>query len=559
MNDGSFGTTAGVGPLDPETVQAVEQHRFPPVKQLQWRNAELDYRSLNGLLQSLDRPSESSLLARTRPADDLISLQALARDPECARMAVAPAAIKRLWEVCQIPDFRKNLAENHHRLLTQIYCHLMAPSGVLPTDWVAEHVARLDRSDGDIDTLATRIAHTRTWTYISHRDHWLADAGHWQERAREIEDKLSDALHVALTSRFVDRRTAVLLRRLKDRESLFAAVTAEGEVLVEGQFVGRLRGLSFTPDVADPGSEARAIRTAANRVLARELANRAARLAAAGDAEIEWKEDNRFWWDGAPVARLARGAEAWRPAVVALPVEHVSGPLRERVRRRLADWIEAEIAGLLRPLEALREAALEGAARGIAYQVMEGLGSLPRARVDRLIASLDKSDRARLKRLGLRLGFVDVFLPALLKPDRIAVRARLWAVAEGLNWLPAPPPGVVSAPAEPEWPEGFAAACGYRVIGARAYRVDMLDRLASQLRGAARSGPFEVDPAMLSLLGSSREEMPAVLAALGYRAESREDVKLYRFAGRSAEPKPWARRGVGGSPFAPLGRIKTGG
>jgi ATP-dependent RNA helicase SUPV3L1/SUV3 len=565
MNDGSFGTSAGIGPIDADTVQLVEQHRFPPVRHLQWRNSRLNYRSIKALISSLEVLPEDSILVRARPADDLLALQALARDPDCAALANGPAAISRLWEVCQIPDFRKSLAEHHQRLLRQIYRHLMAPEGVLPADWVATQVARLDRIDGDIDTLATRIAHTRTWTYISHRSEWLADAGHWQERAREIEDKLSDALHVALTSRFVDRRTAVLLRRLKDRESLFAAVTADGEVLVEGQYVGRLKGLSFAADAADPGTDGRAIRSAANRVLARELANRAARLAGAAEAEIAWKEDNRFWWDGAPVARLARGPEVWRPAVAVPSVEHLSGPLRERVRRRLSDWLEVEIGGLLRPLEALRQAELEGPARGIAYQLLQGLGSLPRAGLGPLIDGLAKADRERLKRLGVRLGFLDVFLPALLKPAHIRVRARLWAAAQGLEAPPAPPLGLVSARAEPDWPEGFAGACGYRVIGRRAYRVDMLDRLASQVRGAARAGAFEADHAMLSLIGCGREEIAEVLSCLGYRASHRDGATSFRFTGRLGEQSSRSRgndahrRAPAGSPFAALGRIKAGG
>jgi len=560
MNDGSFGTSAGIGGIDPENVEMVEHHRFPPIRQLQWRNSRLDLSSVPALLDSLEVPPDRRLLTRARPADDLLALQALARDPACAALAGGPAAVSRLWEVCQIPDFRKSLAEHHHRLLRQIYRHLMAPEGVLPTDWIAEQVARLDRIDGDIDTLAARIAHIRTWTYISHRGEWLADAGHWQERAREIEDQLSDALHVALTRRFVDRRTAVLLRHLKDRENLFAAVTAEGEVLVEGQFVGKLRGLSFTPDVADPGSEGRAVRAAANRVLSRELGNRAARLAGIEDGELSWKDDNRLWWDAAPVARLAPGPHALRPLVTLLPVEHVSGPLRERVRRRLAAWLEAEVERLLRPLLALERASLEGAGRGLAYQLAENMGSMPRAPLQGMIGGLERADRATLRKLGLRLGFLDVYVPGLLKPERMAARARLWLAAQGLETPPVLPHGEVSLPVEDDWPTGLAAACGYRAIDGRAYRVDMLDRLAAQARGAARKGTFPADHTMLSLVGCSRVDIPRVLAELGYQEISQADEPRYRWAGRRADaPIPRARRArPARSPFAALKRIKNG-
>ena len=532
MNSGTFGTTAGVGPLAAETIELVEQHRFQPVELLQWRNSRLDHRSIDALLQSLEARPDRDVLVRGRPAADYIALKALSQDHEVAGSAAGPAAVGRLWEVCQIPDFRKSLAENHHRLLKEIFHHLMAPSGVLPTDWVAKQVAQIDRADGEIDTLATRIAHIRTWTYVSHHGDWLADAGHWQERAREIEDTLSDALHAALTRRFVDRRTAVLMRRLKDRETLFGAVTTDGDVLVEGQFVGRLKGFSFEPDAADPGSEGRAIRTAANRVLAREMANRAAKLAGAENPEIIWKEDNRLWWEGAPIARLTAGPNSMRPDIVLLPAEHVSGPLRERVRRRLANWLDAEIEEFTRPLQKLREATLHGAARGIVFQVTEALGSMPRAGLESMIGSLGKADRRQLRELGLRLGFIDIYLPAMTKPVRIAMRARLWAARQGLLLPHLPAPGIVSCPIDESWPEGFADACGYRVIGARAFRVDMLDRLAAQARGAQRKGALRPDHTMLSLIGCHRNEIAAVLEVIGYRAKQDENGEVFNYVGR---------------------------
>ena len=561
MNDGSFGTTAGIGAIETEMVEQVAQHRFPPVTRLQWRDSRLDYRSIPALLACLEASSGRDLLVRAQPASDYVALKALAGNSEIAALAAGPAAVGRLWEVCQIPDFRKTLPENHHRLLGRIYRHLMSDDGVLPTDWMAEQLARLDRTEGDVDTLATRIAHVRTWTYVSHRADWLADAAHWQERARELEDKLSDALHAALTSRFVDRRTAVLMRRLKDDEALFGAVTGEGEVLVEGQFVGRLKGLGFTPDAADPGSDGRAIRAAANRVLAREMGRRAARLAEAEAAEISRKEDNRLWWDGAQVARLAPGTDVLRPEVVLPSIEHVSGPLRERVRRRLANWLEAEIGRLTRPLRELRESPLEGAVRGIAFQAAEALGTLPRADLEVMIRGLGRRERSLLKRHGLRLGFLDVFMPAMAKPERISAAARLWSVHHGIEPPPPPPPGAVSVPADEAWPSGFAQACGYRVIGARAYRVDMVDRLAAQARGAARAGPFAPDAAMLSLLGCGHGELAEVLAALGYRAAGQGTERRFSFAGRRrppAKPSP-RRRSDAPSPFAALGRIRTKG
>ncbi|MGH6913932.1 MAG: helicase-related protein, partial [Geminicoccales bacterium] len=215
MSDGTFGVTAEQRPMEPGLVEAVEAHRFDPLHALCWRSRDLDFRSIQLLLKALERRPPVPQLVRVRNADDQLALSALARDPEVERHATNPAAVRLLWEVCQVPDFRKILSDQHVRLLGQVYRHLVSGEGWLAEDWVARHLAHIDRTDGDIDALTARIAHVRTWTYIAHRGDWLADSVHWQERARAIEDRLSDALHDRLTQRFVDRRAAFLVRRLK--------------------------------------------------------------------------------------------------------------------------------------------------------------------------------------------------------------------------------------------------------------------------------------------------------------------------------------------------------
>ncbi|MCH8036346.1 MAG: hypothetical protein IIC53_04390, partial [Proteobacteria bacterium] len=248
MSDGTFGTTGEVGALEPDLVEAVEAHRFDPLRALYWRNRDLDFRSPRLLLRALERRPPEPELIRVRKADDLTALAALARDPEIAELAGNPGAVRLLWEVCQVPDFQQILSDQHARLLGRIYRFLAAGEERLPEDWVARQIDRIDRSDGDIDTLTARIAHIRTWTYVANRGDWLDDAGHWQERTRAVEDKLSDALHERLTQRFVDRRAATLVRRLRAGDDLLAAVKADGEVVVEGEFVGRLEGFRFRLD-----------------------------------------------------------------------------------------------------------------------------------------------------------------------------------------------------------------------------------------------------------------------------------------------------------------------
>ena len=553
MSDGTFGVTADARPLAPELVERIEGHRFEPPRMLYYRNTTLDYATLQALLRSLQAPPPGAGLVRARDADDEKALRALAATASIAAVTRSPAAVRLLWEVCRIPDFRKTMAEAHTRLLARVYCHLMGADERLPTDWVTDQVARLDRTEGDVDTLATRIAHVRTWSYISHRGEWIDDARAWQERVRAIEDRLSDALHHRLTQRFVDRRAATLTKRRKDNIEPLVSVAADGDVLVEGYRVGELRGLRFRPDPLARGSGERTLRAAANRVLGREIAARAAELSRAPDAEMALDSGGHLSWKGAAVAHLVRGASPLEPGVRLLPGDLPPGPEREGVRRRLVDWLNRHLRRVLAPLHDLGAATnLSPAGRGLAFRLQESLGSLPRRALAAPLAALDRESRARLRARGVRFGETSVFLPAMVKPERIAARWMLWAVHAGVRRRAPPPPGMVSVAVDPRVTGAHYEAAGFRVCGRRAIRIDMLERLAGELRRRAAAAAPLGDHRLLSLVGCGRDDFAAILASLGYRSRSDGDGAAI------ASPAPARHRHAPGtrptaSPFAALG------
>ena len=545
MSDGTFGTTAELDSIDPEVVEAVENHRFDPLTRLFWRNARLDFASPGALLRSLEERPQAPGLVPAREADDHLALRTLAKQADIDGLARNPAAVRLLWEVCQIPDFRKVMSDTHARLLGQIYRHLAGPRERLPTEWVARQVERLDRFDGDIDTLMTRIAHIRTWTYIAHRPDWLADATQWQERARTIEDRLSDALHDRITQRFVDRRSAFLVKQLAGDRELLASVSHAGEVKVEGHYVGRLDGFRFAPDTGGAGAETKTLLAAANRVLRGEIAARAKRLAAAPDDEFALASDGAITWRGGAVGRLLAGETALAPRVEALPGDFLEGDLRDGVRRRLAEFLRGMLQRGLAPLFQARDADLSGAARGVAFQLGEALGSLPAAEVTSQRAALDASDRKALAKLGVRFGTEAIYLEALLKPRAVMLRAVLWAIWNGAAVPPAPVG--VAQKRDPAIPDKAYAAMGYRVMGSRVVRADRVERLAATARRLARQGPFAATPALASLAGCTVDELAAVLPALGYRAVL-DDATITFHTRRRADKK---RNGM-----APLRRVR---
>ena len=575
MNDGTFGTTGGAGPMDEEMVALVQNHRFPAERRLYWRNANLEFLSPAALVHSLRQAPPRDDLSLVLEADDSQALHALLGDSIIRDAARGPAMVRQLWDVCRIPDFAKTMPDAHHRTLNRIFRFLVsangADNGKIPADWIDRHMRRLDRIDGDIDTLAGRIAHVRTWTYISHQAEWLDDAGHWQERTRGVEDALSDALHAALTQRFVDRRTAALYRGLRERRDLLAAVTANGEVLVEGQYVGCLRGLKFEPDAAADVAEGRALRAAANRVLSREIARQAATLAVAPRDAISWQDDQMLWWRGAPVAQVSLGAQSLEPRVEILPFDHLDGPLRERARHHLQIWLRGYIAASLSPLSKLLAASFQGPARGLVYQLVEALGVMPREQVADMAADLSAADRGELHRLGVRLGYRDVFMPALLRPAAEAIRGRLWRLAQpDLLGVPSIDPGrvAVALPDEARAVD-YLSAIGYRPVGdanvrleARlAVRVDIFDRLARLAHAAGKAGQagarhFQASHEMLSLLGRGREGLDEVLRDLGYGGEGPLEARCYRFRRPKQKRQPRrrhkaARQEATGQPAAP--------
>lgn len=512
MNDGTFGTTLEAGTIPPELAEQVENHRFDPLKTLFWRNSDLRFASVPALLSSLDKAPDKAGLLRARDADDQLALSALAQDEEIVKLANHPERVKLLWEVCRVPDFRKVMDESHPRLLGRIFRHLAQPRGRLPADWLAENIKRIDRTDGELDTIVARIAAIRTWTYVSHRGDWVADSAHWQGVTREVEDRLSDALHQRLTNRFVDKRTAVLVRGLRGEGGMAAEIRDEGEVRVEGEYVGRLEGFRFAADRAESSAATRTMQAAAARALTPEVERRLAE-ALADPPEAFSLGAGGISWRGEVVARLSAGPDALHPKVEPPEGELLPHAGRERLRRRLGEVAEAWLAARLPSLFRLAAAPLSGAARGLAHQLVEGLGSMP---VDEaLVRSLSREDRQALARLDVRVGLHGLYLPPLLKPKAQGLRALLWSLHAG---RPAPePPGIRPAVAVDEAvPKAFYEAVGYGLVGGIAVRRDVLERFAAQARACAHHSPFQPGHEMHSALGLGPEATGKVLEALGY-------------------------------------------
>jgi ATP-dependent RNA helicase SUPV3L1/SUV3 len=546
MNDGTFGVTAEARPLTNEMVAQIEENRFAPVRVAQWRNRMLDYSSLENLHNSLNMAPQQEGLTRSLAGDDVQALEFLMADPEFRDLAQTSEAVELLWDVCQIPDYRNITEAEHALIVSQVFKHLRGDKSLIPSEWFARQLSYADRTEGDIDTLANRIAHMRTWTFLAHRTDWLEDATGWQQRAMEIENKLSDALHERLTQRFIDRRTSVLMKRLREKDELMASVSPDGDIHVEGEFIGQLHGFRFQPDESSGDAQAKTLKAASMKVIAAEFAARAKACAAAPDAEFVLKRDGNVEWLGVPVGMLGAGSVILTPALVLLANDQLTGADREAVKTRLEQFIENHVTAILEPLALLVKAEdLEGMARGLAFRLTESLGILTRDEVAEDVKSLDQPARASLRQYGVRFGAFHIFMPGLLKPAAAELKLILWALwndkegKTGIADLPEPPgQGLTSTVFDKSTPRGFYQAVGYRVCGSRVVRIDMLERLADVIRprifwkpaqdgevrpeGSVEGGGFTVTADMMSLVGCSGEDMASILRAVGYRMDRRK-------------------------------------
>lgn len=530
QRDGSFGTlasTAGGGLTDDE-VRRIEDHHFPALNHLQWRNADLDYGTPLALLNSLAFPSSTFRLRLSQKSTDEEVLATLSTDPAISGRSWSPALTSRLWSVCRLPDFMKRGSSFHATIVARLWSHIGTANGHIPADWIAAELSRLDNVQGDIDAMTTRIAASRTWAFAAHQKDWLEDPLHWSERAVALEHKLSDALHRKLTERFVDRRTSMLVRsKSSSGDMLSTAINHDGTVLVEDEAIGTLRGFLFQTLPHANFAETKALQAAADRQLIRELQKRASELSLSAHADFSLSFGANgpvaLKWRNADVASLARGPSPLRPKIKLRPeIMKLAIEVRHMIEARLSLWMQQEVRQKLKKLVELSEemgcAASPAAVRAVAVGLIEGLGVCSRASLSASISNLTPVDRQLLKHKGVVIGSLDVFVPSLLRPQVEDLRNALAGTSRNLPSLPSPRSNngmVVSAS-----PDKMIAAkiLGYRTHGSVLLRADILEKIAQEWH-KSRNGreAFAPNSETARRLGLPDEITSGLLRKMGFR------------------------------------------
>ncbi len=522
QTDGTFGTLAGTGSHDseftPEEIYAIEEHRFAPLTHLFWRDSEPDCGSVANLIADLERLPGRPELRIAPEAIDLAVLKRLADDPAILAEAKGNKRVARLWDACRLPDFRQHGAETHARFVARLWTDLK--DGQIPGDHVARAIAELDRPDGDIDTLQGRIAAIRSWSYIAQRPDWVLAREEMAARARAAEARLSDALHGRLTERFVNRRTSVLMKKLGPDAGLLPVTVEEDRVLVDGEAIGVLSGFRFRVDPAARLADHKLLLAAAERHLPVLLARRAERLTAAlaaGERVELTLSGASLEWEGERIARLAPGKSILNPVLALEPaLTTLPQVARRDLESALLGWLEGTMAPLapLRKLEQASRAADGGPElRALLIRLIEAGGTLGKAGSG--IDLLKPAQRHLLRRLGVQVGALDLFMPAMLKPAALTAWRNLQAVKGAQLTAPHPtmPPvlAVIGRTAPPP---------GYRSLGQQALRLDMAEKLlhaAHGLRSAAAGKPVVLNPALAVSMGLGTAAYAQLLRAAGFQ------------------------------------------
>lgn len=551
--DGEFGETGNCPAFKEEEWKAIEAHRFDPVDAVQWRSSALDFTSLRTLIRSLERPSGNPVLIHNPHALDEWVLRRMGEDAGIGPNVSGERKVRRLWDLARLPDFRKAGPEGHGRLVLGLAETLADPDARLSDAGLERRMEDLASTRGDIAKLQQRLAAIRTWTYAAHRPDWLENPAYWQDKTREIEDSLSDALHEALTARFVDRRTTALLASLRKEDALVTELTPEGDVTVEGHLVGRLYGLTFEPVVDARTLEGKAVRGAALAAIRPLLSQRLAEIAAAPAEAFKLTEAAEIEYKGAPVARLAKGSQWMLPRTELIGAIESEAAERQPALARIEGWVRAEVGRVLPAHAGLAYAksgeTLEGVLRGLAFRILES-GAAVDLRADENSPRLSPEQREALKAVGVRAGRVAAYVPDAQKPAAQKMIAILKAIDTSTEY-PLAPEGAGSFALDGTWPEEALVANGYLRFGRRAVRADLAERLGWELskrRKDAGKAVFEIPIDLASVVSCPAEDWPAVLKGFGIApAEKHPEtgaVTLWRFIARArpdTEDRP-ARR-----------------
>jgi len=525
INDGTFGVTGECKQLSFDEIEKLEKHELNKNDMLYWRNSEINFDSLDNLVSSLEKNTDNEFLKKINDCEDEKVLKFLIKNDSDLRKKLHKETVKIFWNCCQIPDFSKKNYGNHVEIVKKVFDFLNSKNGRVTNDYMKKQLENLDKYDGNIDTLTNRISNVRTWSYVANKKNWVNNSDYWIEHTKHIEDKLSDKLHEELTKSFVDKRISVLSRSLKQNIILATEIKNENEVVIDGQYIGQLKGLKLDLDLKSGSlkTDIKSLRKAAKQAISPELMKRVNKIIRNETFGID--DNHKIYWMDNPIAYLTSGRSYLNPRLEIIVDEAMDSETRETLKINLEKKLYSLISSELSDLVNLSKSNLKNNyARALCYQLFENNGVLKREKVHEMIKNIAKEDRLILRKAGIKIGRYHIFLPRMLKPAAVDLRIKLWKLyynEDKRNIIPKS--GLNFLKSDDKKNNKFLLICGFENFDKFYVRVDILERLFLKIIENTKDGSFKVDSDMINLIGCSKENFFKLLDLMQYKPKKNKD------------------------------------
>jgi ATP-dependent RNA helicase SUPV3L1/SUV3 len=556
LNDGSFGITGDCKEINSEDVDLLENHKFEEIQSLFWRNSNLDFTNSITLLKSLDERPKREWLRKINECEDEKALKFFLNDKNFQNIDFKTEKLKLLWECCQIPDFVKKTYGNHYEVIGNVFKYLNSEKGKISDDYMRLQLMKLDKLDGNVDSLSNRIANVRTWSYVSNKNNWIENQNYWKEKTKLLEDKLSDRLHEELTKTFIDKRASVLARGLKQDMEFNTKILENNEVMIDNQFIGKINGLKLELDLKKGALETdiKSLKKAARQSVGPELEKRIQMII--DTSLIHLNDDFKIYWNGFAIAKVTSGKDYLNPDFELIVDEILEQNQKQKLLDFLDKWLKTKVATVLKSLIDLKDLKDKNSSiKALAFQLYENNGVLKRDDVLEYIEDLGQNERKILRELGVKFGRYHIFLFRLLKPEAVSLRTLLWKNFHQKYFNLKPPTfGLNFLDDENFKNKNFMLLCGFEKFDNFFIRIDILERLFMQIinSNSDKSKKIKMIPEMINLLGCSKDNFKKLLKGMNYKIYEENNETFFRYYPPKKNKKIFSKKPIKENPFGIL-------
>jgi len=556
LNDGYFGITGECKEINAEEVDLLEGHRFEEIQSLFWRNSNLNFNNSSSLIKSLDEKPSNKWLKKIHECGDEKALKFFLKGKTLENYELSDKKLKLLWECCQIPDFVKKTYGNHYEVIANVFKYLNSKKGKITNDYMRIQLMKLDKLEGNVDSLSNRIANVRTWSYVSNKNNWIESQDYWIEKTKLLEDRLSDRLHEELTKTFIDKRASILARGLKQDMEFDTKILENNEVMIDGQFIGKINGLKLELDFKKGALETdiKSLKKAARQSVGPELEKRIEIIINTG--LIALHDNFKIYWNDFAIGRLTSGKDYLDPNFELIVDDILEQNQKQKLTNFLSNWLKIKINTVLKSLIDLKDLKEKNSSvKALAYQLYENNGVLKRDQVSEYLQNLEQNERKILRDLGVKFGRYHVFLYRLIKPEAVSLRTLLWKNYHQKYFNLKPPTfGLNFLDDKNLKNKNFLLLCGFEKFDNFFIRIDILERLFLQIINSniKKNTEVKIVPEMLNLLGCSKENFKKLLKCMNYKIIEKDNETFFKYNPKNNIKKIFNKKPTKESPFGVL-------